>query len=222
MLIGADGIHSAVRRALDPAAPPPAYAGLVGNGGFAPSVPSVDAPPGHYEMIFGRRAFFGYLVAPGGEVWWFANVPHRREPARGELAEIDWRRPAARPVRRRRRPGARRDRRDAGVRADGPDLVRTRPAFLALPPGRAGRRRRTRADTDLRPGRLTVHRGRLGAGQVPARPRRARGTPSCVTRRPAARGSSPSSRPPPATTAARQRARSAGSSATRCCPQSSG
>jgi 2-polyprenyl-6-methoxyphenol hydroxylase-like FAD-dependent oxidoreductase len=91
VLIGADGIHSAVRRALDPAAPPPVYAGLVGNGGFAPSVPSVDAPPGHYEMIFGRRAFFGYLVAPGDEVWWFANVPHRREPARGELAEVDWR-----------------------------------------------------------------------------------------------------------------------------------
>ncbi|MEV4539778.1 NAD(P)/FAD-dependent oxidoreductase [Asanoa sp. NPDC049518] len=91
VLIGADGIHSAVRRAIDPAAPPPAYAGLVGNGGFAPPVAAVDAPPGHYEMIFGRRAFFGYLVAPGDEVWWFANVPHRREPARGELASVDWR-----------------------------------------------------------------------------------------------------------------------------------
>ncbi|MEV0719907.1 FAD-dependent monooxygenase, partial [Asanoa sp. NPDC050611] len=71
-------------------APSPAYAGLVGNGGFAPAVPGVDARPGHYEMIFGRRAFFGYLVAPGDEVWWFANVPWRAEPARGELAAIDW------------------------------------------------------------------------------------------------------------------------------------
>ncbi|GAA1877628.1 FAD-dependent oxidoreductase [Asanoa iriomotensis] len=90
VLVGADGIYSAVRRAMDPAAPPPAYAGLVGNGGFAPAVAGIDAAPGHYEMIFGRRAFFGYLVAPGDEVWWFANVPWRSEPARGELAAIDW------------------------------------------------------------------------------------------------------------------------------------
>ncbi|GIF77520.1 FAD-dependent monooxygenase [Asanoa siamensis] len=90
VLIGADGIHSAVRQAMDPAAPPPVYAGLVGNGGFAGPVAEVSAPAGHYEMIFGRRAFFGYLVAPGDEVWWFANVPHRAAPARGELAGVDW------------------------------------------------------------------------------------------------------------------------------------
>ncbi|HTF08423.1 MAG TPA: FAD-dependent monooxygenase [Asanoa sp.] len=91
VLIGADGIHSVVRRTLDSTAPPPAYAGLVGNGGFAPRTAAVDVPPGHYEMIFGRRAFFGYLIAPGDEVWWFANVPYRPEPARGELATVDWR-----------------------------------------------------------------------------------------------------------------------------------
>ncbi|SNS94853.1 2-polyprenyl-6-methoxyphenol hydroxylase [Asanoa hainanensis] len=91
VLIGADGIHSAVRRAIEPTAPPPAYAGLVGNGGFAPPVSAVTAAPGHYEMIFGRRAFFGYLVAPGDEIWWFANVPHRPEPTRAELAAVDWR-----------------------------------------------------------------------------------------------------------------------------------
>ncbi|MDG4820716.1 FAD-dependent monooxygenase [Asanoa sp. WMMD1127] len=91
VLIGADGIYSAVRRAIDPTAPPPVYAGLVGNGGFAPPIAAVDATPGHYEMIFGRRAFFGYVVAPDRAVWWFANVPRRTEPARGELATIDWR-----------------------------------------------------------------------------------------------------------------------------------
>ncbi|HEY2267054.1 MAG TPA: FAD-dependent monooxygenase [Streptosporangiaceae bacterium] len=55
----------------------------------------VDTAPGSYEMIFGKRAFFGYAVAPGGEVWWFANLPRRDEPARGELAAItgdQWRR----------------------------------------------------------------------------------------------------------------------------------
>ena len=45
--------------------------------------------PGSYEMIFGKRAFFGYALAPSGEVWWFANVPQPREPARGEVQAID-------------------------------------------------------------------------------------------------------------------------------------
>jgi len=94
VLIGCDGIHSAVRRIIDPAAPAPTYAGLVGTGGYARGV-HVEAEPGSYTMIFGKRAFFGYAVAPDGEVWWFANVPRRREPARGELAAIgdeEWRR----------------------------------------------------------------------------------------------------------------------------------
>jgi 2-polyprenyl-6-methoxyphenol hydroxylase-like FAD-dependent oxidoreductase len=26
-------------------------------------------------MMFGRRAFFGYVVHPSGDVWWFANPP---------------------------------------------------------------------------------------------------------------------------------------------------
>jgi FAD-dependent urate hydroxylase len=55
----------------------------------------VEAEPCTYHMIFGRRAFFGYGLAPGGEVWWFANVPQPDEPARGSLAGIGtdtWRR----------------------------------------------------------------------------------------------------------------------------------
>ena len=75
VLIGCDGVHSTVRTIIDPGAPGPKYAGLLGTGGYARGV-AIDAPPGTYEMIFGRRAFFGCTVAPGGEVWWFANVPH--------------------------------------------------------------------------------------------------------------------------------------------------
>ncbi|MCY0954238.1 FAD-dependent oxidoreductase [Streptomyces sp. H27-S2] len=45
----------------------------------------VDTAPGSYRMVFGKRAFFGYVPAPDGEVWWFANVPRPQEPARGEL-----------------------------------------------------------------------------------------------------------------------------------------
>ena len=83
VLIGCDGVHSTVRPIIDSAAPAPAYAGLLNTGGYARGV-QVDTEPGSYEMIFGKRAFFGYATAPGGEVWWFANLPRRGEPARGQ------------------------------------------------------------------------------------------------------------------------------------------
>lgn len=94
ILIGCDGVHSTVRSLIDPGAPSPTYAGLLTTGGYARGV-NVETVPGSYEMIFGKRAFFGYASAPDGEVWWFANVPRRVEPARGEMAGIggaDWRR----------------------------------------------------------------------------------------------------------------------------------
>jgi FAD-dependent urate hydroxylase len=87
VLIGADGVHSAVRRLIDPKAPAPTYVGLVNLGGYARGV-QVDAEPGSYTLIFGKRAFFGYLLAPDGEVWWFANVPRGDEPARGEVEAV--------------------------------------------------------------------------------------------------------------------------------------
>ena len=87
MLIGADGIHSTVRKLIDPTAPAPTYIGLINLGGYACGV-DIDAEPGSYTMIFGKRAFFGYVLAPSGEVWWFANVPRRDEPARGETEAI--------------------------------------------------------------------------------------------------------------------------------------
>lgn len=84
-IIGADGVHSTVRRLIDSGAPAPVYAGLLNTGGYVRNVP-VDVPPGTYEMIFGKRAFFGYVLSPAGEVWWFANLPRADEPTRGELA----------------------------------------------------------------------------------------------------------------------------------------
>jgi FAD-dependent urate hydroxylase len=87
LLIGCDGIHSTVRRIIDPDAPAPSYSGLLTTGGYARGV-QVDAEPGTYEMIFGKKAFFGYVMAPDGYAWWFANVPRRAEPARGEAEGI--------------------------------------------------------------------------------------------------------------------------------------
>jgi FAD-dependent urate hydroxylase len=94
VLVGCDGVHSTVRQLIDVRAPAPEYAGLLGTGGFARGV-AVNTAPGTYEMIFGKRAFFGYALAPDREVWWFANLPCQNEPSRRDLSAIDgeeWRR----------------------------------------------------------------------------------------------------------------------------------
>jgi len=76
LLIGTDGLWSPVRRALFPDAPEPRATGLTSCGGFAHGV---DLPPSRdgMTMIFGRRAFFGYMVSPAREVYWFSTVESR-------------------------------------------------------------------------------------------------------------------------------------------------
>ncbi|MEU6586097.1 FAD-dependent monooxygenase [Nocardia sp. NPDC046763] len=93
VLIGADGIHSALRSIIDPDAPAPRYTGLFGFGGRAN--PPVHIAPSEFNMVFGKRAFFGYTREPGGQTWWFANVPAAPEPTRDELAAVsptEWKR----------------------------------------------------------------------------------------------------------------------------------
>jgi len=94
VLVGADGIHSPTRAAIDPGAPAPAYTGLLSIGGYARGT-SVAPTPDTMNMVFGRRAFFGYLVKPSGEVYWFANLARAGEPTARELAAVpaaDWKR----------------------------------------------------------------------------------------------------------------------------------
>jgi FAD-dependent urate hydroxylase len=94
LLIGADGIHSRTRRILNPDAPAPSYTGLVGVGGYSRGTglaPTIDTQ----HFVFGKRAFFGYLVRESGEVYWFANLHRPDEPTRDELAAVstvDWQR----------------------------------------------------------------------------------------------------------------------------------
>ena len=87
LLIGADGIHSRTRRIIDPSAPDTRYVPVLNIGGYARGV-TVQAEPGTFRMVFGKRAFFGYAVHPSGEIWWFANPPRAAEPTRAELAAI--------------------------------------------------------------------------------------------------------------------------------------
>jgi len=85
LLIGADGLRSRVRTAIDPNAPPARYVGLLNAGGYARGV-EVAGPPGTFRMVFGRRGFFGYVPNPSGEVWWFANPGRSKEPKDAEIA----------------------------------------------------------------------------------------------------------------------------------------
>jgi hypothetical protein len=81
LLIGRDGVHSIVRRIIEPAAPAPHLRRASGDRWAMRGVSTARAE-GSYTTIFGNRAFFA--VAPNGDVWLFANVPRRREAARGE------------------------------------------------------------------------------------------------------------------------------------------
>ncbi|WP_432841231.1 FAD-dependent oxidoreductase [Dactylosporangium sp. CA-092794] len=90
ILVGADGIRSTVRRLIDPAAPEPRHAGLLGFGARIDG----DGLPGTAEkmhMVFGKRAFLGYQIG-GPQTGWFANLPHPAPMSAAEARAI----PAAR------------------------------------------------------------------------------------------------------------------------------
>jgi 2-polyprenyl-6-methoxyphenol hydroxylase-like FAD-dependent oxidoreductase len=84
ILVGADGIHSAVRPAIDPAAPAPRYTGLVSFGGFAPN-PGLTPEPGLWKMAFGKKAFFGWFVPDDTQAWWFISMPSDRPLGRDQI-----------------------------------------------------------------------------------------------------------------------------------------
>ncbi|MEU3167439.1 FAD-dependent monooxygenase [Streptosporangium sp. NPDC006930] len=87
LLVGADGLRSRTRTVIDPGAPRARHVGLLNTGGFADGV-EVPGEPGTNHFIFGRRAFFGYLLHPDGQVWWFANPPSPVEPTPEDLAAL--------------------------------------------------------------------------------------------------------------------------------------
>jgi salicylate hydroxylase len=95
LIVAADGIWSAVRRELDPAAPQPAYAKIyyVSGTSDAASIRTEISRHG-FNWIFARHGVFIYLPAPDGSVWWTAQVAAAAPPAdvtavsTAELAEL--------------------------------------------------------------------------------------------------------------------------------------
>lgn len=87
LLLCCDGIYSRTRQLVFPESPKPSYLGMMDCGGFA-YMPELRHLTGPQIMTFGQRAFFGYVVKPSGEVYWFSNVPWPHEPTRDELNDL--------------------------------------------------------------------------------------------------------------------------------------
>lgn len=86
-LVGADGVNSVTRRIIDPDGAPAAYTGRVSAGGFL-QAPHIAATPNSLHLTLGRRAFFGHLVRPSGEVYWFSDMAFPGQPTRRDLESI--------------------------------------------------------------------------------------------------------------------------------------
>jgi 2-polyprenyl-6-methoxyphenol hydroxylase-like FAD-dependent oxidoreductase len=94
LVVGCDGIRSAVRRSIAPAAPAPEYSELITSGSYA-RVDGLESTGGTMHMTFCKNGFFGYQVADDGEVWWFENFHQPAEPSQDELdaiSDADWKR----------------------------------------------------------------------------------------------------------------------------------
>lgn len=81
LLVGCDGVHSSVRRIIDPAAAAPRTHGVVAFSGQTRSIAA--GIPGQWQMVFGRHVFFGYAADASGGTVWFAQVPRAALPAAG-------------------------------------------------------------------------------------------------------------------------------------------
>jgi 2-polyprenyl-6-methoxyphenol hydroxylase-like FAD-dependent oxidoreductase len=80
-VIGADGVHSAVRQHVIPDGPRPFDTGLIGFGGFVPRVLIEDFGVGQRVIAtFGRSGFFGYGFSSTdpetGAMWWSTQPSH--------------------------------------------------------------------------------------------------------------------------------------------------
>ena len=86
VLIGADGVHSVVRRLIDPAAPGPRYTGMLSFEGW--STARVPDDPGTMTFAFGKRGYYLYWPTPDGGTTYGVNLPHQRPLTIGEARAV--------------------------------------------------------------------------------------------------------------------------------------
>jgi 2-polyprenyl-6-methoxyphenol hydroxylase-like FAD-dependent oxidoreductase len=74
LIIGADGLNSAVRTLVDPDATRPRYAGQRVFYGYTGEAAAPHAAE-RITMVRGRQTAFGYAVSPENVTYWFARLP---------------------------------------------------------------------------------------------------------------------------------------------------
>jgi 2-polyprenyl-6-methoxyphenol hydroxylase-like FAD-dependent oxidoreductase len=93
VVVGADGIHSAVRGSIDASALA-RYVGLANFGGVSrDAAATLGLPSEAWTFVFGRRAFFGALPTTDGDVVWFVNEPRAivSRDERASTTDAAWR-----------------------------------------------------------------------------------------------------------------------------------
>ncbi len=89
LVVAADGIWSATRQQLDPSAPEPRYAGIYYVSGTSEqSKIRIPVSPQGFNWIFARHGVFIYLPAPGGVIWWTAQVASPAPPADPAMVSV--------------------------------------------------------------------------------------------------------------------------------------
>ncbi|GAB3901398.1 FAD-dependent monooxygenase [Microbispora bryophytorum] len=86
VLVGADGVHSTVRRLIDPDAPGPKWTGMLALEG----VSSYEVPedPETTVFAFGRRGYYLYWRNAAGGSTWGVNLPYHRPLSLAQAREV--------------------------------------------------------------------------------------------------------------------------------------
>ena len=87
VLVGADGVHSRVRRIIDPDAPGPEYAGVYVLGGTAEGV-SLPRATGTFHAVMAERGMFAFVAAGPDRWWWTAQVQAPTRPDADAMAAM--------------------------------------------------------------------------------------------------------------------------------------
>ncbi len=91
ILVGADGVHSQVRREVMPDAPEPEFVGITGIGGKIALAEMPELSPEDsrsFTFTFGPDGFFGFCGGSKGEQMWWANLPRERPYREAELKTL--------------------------------------------------------------------------------------------------------------------------------------